>query len=64
MFAFEIKPNMKTSITDLIGLELEKNNNNNYDVVNLTYMGEREKRGIQFYDEVTKLEISSVNRPS
>ena len=64
MFAFEIKPNMKTSITDLIGLELEKNSKNNYDVVNLTYMGEGEKRGIKFYDEVTKLEISSVNRPA
>jgi TRAP transporter 4TM/12TM fusion protein len=64
MFAFEIEPNLRTSITDLIGLELEKNNNNNYDVVNLTYMGEGEKRGIQFYDEVTKLEISSVNRPA
>lgn len=64
MFAFEIEPNIKTSITDLIGLELEKNNNNNYDVVNLTYMGEGEKRGMQFYDEVTKLEISSVNRPA
>ena len=63
MFAFAIEPNTKTSITNLIGLELEKNNNNNYEVVNLTFMGEGEKRGIQFYDEVTKLEISSINRP-
>ena len=63
MFAFEIEPNLKTSITDLIGLELEKNKNNNYDVVNMEYMGEGEKIGIQFYDEITKLEISSVDRP-
>lgn len=37
---------------------------NNFDVVNLTYMGEGEKRGIQFYDEVTRLEINSLNRPN
>ena len=27
-------------------------------------MGEGEKIGIQFYDEVTKLEISSIDRPA
>ena len=43
-------------------LKLEKNDNNNYDVVNLDYMGAGEKKGIQFYDEVTQLEISSLDR--
>ena len=64
MFAFEVKPNTRISVTDLIGIELEKNDDNNFDVVNLTYMGEGEKRGIQFYDEVTRLEINSLNRPN
>ena len=48
MFAFEIEPNIRTSITDLIGLELEINKNNNYDVVNLTYMGEGKKEVYNF----------------
>ena len=62
MFAFMIDPNTKTSVIDLIGLELEKNDNDNYDVVNLNYMGPGEKKGIQFYDEVTKMEISTLDR--
>ena len=62
MFAFMIEPNTSTSVLDLIGLELEKNDNDNYDVVNLNYMGAGEKKGIQFYDEVTKIEISSLDR--
>ena len=48
---------------DLTGLELQKNESNNYDVVNLTYMGAAEKKGIEFYDEVTHMEISSIDRP-
>ena len=62
MFAFMIEPNTTTSILDRIGLELEKNDSDNYDVVNLNYMGAGEKKGIQFYDEVTQLEISSLDR--
>ena len=62
MFAFMIDPNTTTSVLDLIGLELEKNDNDNYDVVNLNYMGAGEKKGIQFYDEVTKMEISTLDR--
>ena len=62
MFAFMIDPNTTTSVLDLIGLELEKNDNDNYDVVNLNYMGAGEKKGIQFYDEVTQMEISTLDR--
>ena len=62
MFAFMIEPNTKNSLVNLIGLELEKNDNNNYDVVNLDYMGAGEKKGIRFYDEVTRMEISSLDR--
>ena len=63
MFAFLVKPNTTTSVLDLTGLELEKNNNGNFDVVNLSYMGAAEKKGMQFYDEVTRMEISSLDRP-
>ena len=63
MFAFLVNPNTTTSILDLTGLELEKNNNNKYDVVNLNYMGAAETKGMQFYDEVTRMEISSLDRP-
>ena len=62
MFAFMIEPNTTTSILERVGLELEKNDSDNYDVVNLDYMGAGEKKGIKFYDEVTKLEISSLDR--
>ncbi len=62
MFAFMINPNTTISVIDLVGLELEKNDNDNYDVVNLNYMGAGEKKGIQFYDEVTKMEISTLDR--
>jgi len=64
MFAFLIEPNFSTSVLNLTGLELETNDKDNYDVVNLKYMGAGEKKGIQFYDEITKIEISSLERPS
>ncbi len=63
MFAFLVEPNTTTSVLDLTGLELEKNDNNKYDVVNLSYMGLAETKGMQFYDEVTRMEISSLDRP-
>ncbi len=64
MFAFAVKQNQSISVSDLTGIDLMKNENGNYDVVNMQYMGEGEKIGIQFYDEVTKLEISSIDRPA
>ena len=64
MFAFLIEPYSTNSVLDLTGLKLEKNDNDNYDVVNLTYMGAGEEKGIQFYDEVTEIEISSLERPA
>ena len=63
MFAFLIDPGTIVSVLDLTGLELEKNESNHYDVVNLTYMGAAEKKGMEFYDEVTHMEISSIDRP-
>jgi len=41
-----------------------KNSNNNFDVVNLEFMGPGEKKGMDFYDEVTRIEINSLNRPA
>ncbi len=63
MFAFLVEPKTNTSVLKLTGIELEKNNNEYYDVVNLEFMGPGEKKGMDFYDEVTKLEISSQDRP-
>ena len=63
MFAFLVESNTTTSVLDLTGLELEKNNNGKYDVVNLSYMGAAETKGMQFYDEVTRMEINSLDRP-
>ena len=45
-----------------INIKIEKNDSDNYDVVNLEYMGAGEKKGIKFYDEITRLEISSLDR--
>ncbi len=38
--------------------------NNNFNVVNLTFNSPAEKRGMDFYDEITRIEISSVDRPA
>ena len=64
MFAFAVNPDQSISVSDLTGIDLLKNENGNYDVVNMQYLGEGERIGIQFYDEVTKLEISSIDRPA
>ncbi|MBT3778182.1 MAG: TRAP transporter permease [Pelagibacteraceae bacterium] len=63
MFAFLVEPKTSKSVLQLTGIELEKNSNNNFDVVNLEFMGPGEKKGMDFYDEVTKLEINSLDRP-
>tara|TARA_Y100000590_G_scaffold467920_3_gene648589 strand:+ start:1798 stop:4161 length:2364 start_codon:yes stop_codon:yes gene_type:complete len=63
MFAFPIEANTKASVLEITGLDLEMNDNNNYEVVNLTFMGPAENKGMDFYDEVTKIEISTLDRP-
>tara|TARA_B100000579_G_scaffold421167_1_gene421677 strand:+ start:1528 stop:3879 length:2352 start_codon:yes stop_codon:yes gene_type:complete len=63
MFAFPITPS-SLSLSEITGLEIEKNENNNFEVVNLDFMGPGEEIGMQFYDEITKIEISSINRPA
>ena len=64
MFAFPIDSNTKASVLEISGLELERNDNNNFEVVNLTFMGPAEQKGMDFYDEVTRIEVSSLDRPA
>ncbi len=64
LYVFPISKNSEVSILELTGLEVEMNENNKYDVVNIEFMGIAEKKGVQFYDEITKIDISSLNRPS
>ena len=63
MFALPIKAGTEGSILEIAGVELEKNDNNKLEVSNLTFMGEAEKIGMDFYDEVTKVEMSTLDRP-
>ena len=64
MFAFLVEPNTNSSLTEITGLELEKNEKQNYEVTNLAFMGEAEEKGMDFYDEITRIEINSLNRPA
>ena len=64
MFVFPIEPNTKASVLEISGLELEKNDNGNFEVVNLVFMGPAEQKGMDFFDEVTRVEISSLDRPA
>ena len=64
MFVFPIESNTKASVLEISGLELEKNDNNNFEVVNLVFMGPAEQKGMDFFDEVTRIEISSLDRPA
>ena len=64
MFAFKIEPGSNDNILNIVGLELEKNKDDNFDVVNLNFNGPAEKIGMDFYDEITRIEISSINRPA
>ena len=64
MFVFPIEQNTKASVLEISGLELEKNDNDNFEVVNLVFMGPGEQKGMDFFDEVTLIEISSMDRPA
>ena len=64
MFVFPIEPNTKASVLEISGLELEKNDNDNFEVVNLVFMGPAEQKGMDFFDEVTRIEINSLDRPA
>ena len=64
MFVFPIEPNTKASVLEISGVELEKNDNDNFEVINLVFMGPAEQKGVDFFDEVTRIEISSLDRPA
>ena len=38
--------------------------NDNLEVVNLVFMGPAEQKGMDFFDEVTRIEINSLDRPA
>ncbi len=63
MFAFEIEPKANENILNITGLELQGNDKNNLEIVNLNYNSPAEKIGMYFYDEITRIEISSIDRP-
>ena len=62
LFAFQIPKNQEIYLNEFLGLELSKNKNNNLEVVNTQFMGIAEKKGIKFYDEITKIDLSSDQR--
>ena len=64
LFVFPIYSDSQISITDLTGLELKKSSSGSFEVSNIEFMGSAEKKGIQFFDEITAVEISSTTRPS
>ena len=63
LFAFEIPENKEIFVFDYIGVELSKNKLGHYEVLNTGFMSIAEKRGIKFYDEITKIDINTVERP-
>ncbi|MAV83141.1 MAG: C4-dicarboxylate ABC transporter [Pelagibacteraceae bacterium] len=63
LFAFEIDQVSSKSISEFIGVETEINADGFRDIVNLDYNGLAEIKGLDFYDEITKIEIDNLNRP-
>ncbi len=63
LFTFEIPKNEEISLTNFVGVEVSKNIRGNLEISNTKFTGMAEKRGIKFYDEITKIEINEVDRP-
>jgi len=63
LFTFEIPKNTEKSLEDFIGIEVVKKSNGNYEITNTDFMGKAEKRGLKFYDKITKIDINSIERP-
>ncbi len=64
LFVFPIDKQTSFSLLELTGIDIEANNNGFHDVVNMEFMGQAEKMGIQFYDEITNIDISTIGRPA
>ncbi len=63
LFVFPIKKGSYSSLLEATGLDIEKNKNNKSEVIDMVFMGEAEKKGVQFYDSITRIEINSLDRP-
>jgi len=59
LFAFKIEEDTNKSIGETLGFKLAKRDDHRLEVSDLSVMGLAEKKGIDFYDEITKIEISN-----
>ena len=59
LFAFKIEEDTNKSIGETLGFKLAKRDDYSLEVSDLSFMGLAEKKGIEFYDEITKIEISN-----
>ena len=63
LFTFPIEINSTKSILDIAEIEVIRTAEGKLEISNLTFMGEGEKRGLDFYDEITDIDISSNFQP-
>ncbi|MDG2354408.1 MAG: TRAP transporter permease [Paracoccaceae bacterium] len=63
LFTFPIEINSTKSILDIAEIEVIRTAEGKLEISNLTFMGEGEKRGLDFYDEITDIDISSDFQP-
>ena len=62
LFTFKIPKNKEITLENFLGLKVEKNKKKYLEVLNTSFMGIAEKRGIKFYDEITSIDISTSRR--
>mgnify|MGYP001171857209 FL=1 len=63
LFVFPIEKNEKKSILEVLEIEVELNKFQNFEIINLKFMGVGEKNGLDFYDEITRIEKSTDFQP-
>tara|TARA_B100001113_G_scaffold324148_1_gene295590 strand:- start:207 stop:614 length:408 start_codon:yes stop_codon:yes gene_type:complete len=64
LFAFKVEEDLITSIENFVGIETELNDLGNLDIINLDFMGVAEQRGLNFYDQITSVQIGNLDRPN
>ncbi len=63
LFTFPIETTTTKSILEIVQIEVNSSAEGKSEVSNLTFMGEGEKRGLNFYDEITGIDISGDIQP-
>ena len=63
LFTFPIEISSTKTILDIAEIEVTQTVEEKLEISNLTFMGEGEKRGLDFYDEITDIDISSDFQP-